>query len=280
MAWTDLIGAGLDFWSSREANKAQQKSAALDRQAADARADRIVGLEQEKSGAFFDTSGGVSTQPGAPAATTARSALATGDIGRAGQINALTAAGPNFQLPTLADAQAIIAKDTARQRETVVDPALRNFALQAQRRGGADLNNPALLGQYADNLKELQGSLRLDEGTSALDLFNKQRQGDIANLSNEMGLYGLQAPAPGFAMNPATSNAAAYLAQSPIGANVPDVGGVAFPAAASNALAQYQQRQSQEESSRLLIELMRQMGNQPAAQYAGGLTGPSSSYRL
>ena len=276
MSVWDAVGAGLDYWSSREANKAQQKSAELDRQAADARANRLVDLEREKSGSFFDTSGGVSTQPGAPAARLARSNLATGDIGRADKLNALTAAGPNFQLPTLADAQSVIAKDTAAQRKNVVDPALRNFALQQQRKSGADLNNPALLGQYAKNLQELQGSLRLDEGTGALNLFNKQRQGDIANFANEMGLYGLQAPAPGFAMNPATSNAAAYLAQSPIGGNVPDVGGVALPAAASNALAQFQQRQAQQENSKLLIELMRGLGNQPA----GSLTGPKSAFTV
>jgi len=274
MSIWDLAGAGLDYWSSREANKAQQKSAALDRQAADARANQLVDLEREKSGSFFDTSGGVETQAGAPAALRARSNLATGDIGRADQINALTAAGPNFQLPTLADAQAVIAKDTARQRETVVDPALRNFAIQANR-ANRD-NNPALLGQYAKNLQELQGSLRLDEGTGALNLFNKQRQGDIANAAAERGLYDLQAPAPGFAMNPATSNAAAYLAQSPIGGNVPDVGGVALPAAASNALAQFQQRQAQQENSRLLIELMRGLGNEPA----GSLTGPKSAFTV
>jgi hypothetical protein len=273
MAWTDLIGAGLDFWSAKEAEKGRQKSAALDRQAADARADRIVDLELDKSGSFFDTSGGVETQFGAPAALKARGILSSGDPQRAEQINAFTAAGPNFQLPTLADAQAVIAKDTARQRETVVNSALTNVAKQFNR-ANRD-NNPALLGQYAKNIQDLQGSLRLDEGTNALNLFNKQRQSDIALAGNERRLYDLQAPAPPFAMNPATSNAAAFLAQSPIGQNVADVGGVAFPAAASNALAQYQQRQSQEESSRLLMALLeRQLPNQGAG------VGPRSAYTI
>ena len=277
--WGDAISIGggiADFFSSRESDKAQQQRAAADRAAADQRTSQLIEQSSKtvpKDTDFFTADAeGFSRQRGGQESALARELGARGDIARtqAANLNML----PNLQLPTLADAQAVVAGDTARQRETVIDPALRNFAIQANR-ANRD-NNPALLGQYAKNLQELQGSLRLDEGTGALNLFNKQRQGDIANFANEMGLYGLQAPAPGFAMNPATSNAAAYLAQSPIGGNVPDVGGVALPAAASNALAQFQQRQAQQENSRLLIELMRGLGNQPA----GSLTGPKSAFTV
>jgi hypothetical protein len=272
-----LVGGFFDWKAADKVSDAQQKSAQLDREAADRRASQLIDLEREKSGSFFDTSGGVETQAGAPAALRARSNLATGDIQRADKINALTAAGPTGTL-TKDQADAIIQDELQDFRTATVDPLIDQLTKQNTRQfGGLNASNQ----QRAafDDLQPLLAQLETlggGRGRKSLDLVNQQEAARIANLRNEMNLYGLQAPAPGFAMNPATSNAAAYVAQTPIGANVPNVSGAAPYVAGSNVIAQYQQQQAQQENSRLLIELMRGLGNQPA----GSLTGPKSAYTV
>mgnify|MGYP003643060486 CR=1 FL=1 len=261
------IGGGIaDFFSSRESDKAQQQRAAADRAAADQRTSQLIEQSSKtvpKDTDFFAADAeGFSRQRGGQESALARELGARGDIARtqAANLNML----PNFQLPTLADAQAVVAGDTARQRETVIDPALRNFAIQANR-ANRD-NNPALFGQFNKNLQELQGSLRQDEGTRALDLFNKQRQSDIGNQQALLNTLVNRVQAPAFANDPSVAtNAPAYIAQTPIPGNVANVSPAASAfGSISNQVAQYQQRRSEQESNKLLIELMRQMGNQNA----------------
>ena len=271
VGWGDVISIGggiADFFSSRESDKAQQKRAAADRAAADQRTSQLIEQSSKtvpKDTDFFNVDAeGFSQQRGGPEAAIARELAHKGNIERtkAANLNIL----PNFQLPTLADAQAVVAGDTARQRETVVDPALRNFAIQANR-ANRD-NNPALFGQYAKNLQELHGSLRQDEGTKALDLFNKQRQSDISNQQALLNTLVNRVQAPAFANDPSVgTNAPAYIAQTPIPANVANVS----PAASafgtiSNQVAQYQARQNQERNNALIEQLLnRQLSNQPAS---------------
>ena len=269
--WGDAISIGggiADFFSSRESDKAQQQRAAADRAAADQRTSQLIEQSSKtvpKDTDFFTADAeGFSRQRGGQESALARELGARGDIARtqAANLNML----PNLQLPTLADAQAVVAGDTARQRETVIDPALRNFAIQANR-ANRD-NNPALFGQYAINLQELQGSLRQDEGTKSLDLFNKQRQSDISNQQALLNTLVNRVQAPAFANDPSVgTNAPAYIAQTPIPANVANVS----PAASafgtiSNQVAQYQARQNQERNNALIEQLLnRELSNQPAS---------------
>ena len=263
------IGGGIaDFFSSRESDKAQQQRAAADRAAADQRTAQLIEQSSKtvpKDTDFFTADAeGFSRQRGGQESALARELGARGDIARtqAANLNML----PNLQLPTLADAQAVVAGDTARQRETVIDPALRNFAIQANR-ANRD-NNPALFGQYAKNLQELQGSLRQDEGAKALQLFNEQLRSDVGNQQALLNTLVNRVQAPAFANDPSVgTNAPAYIAQTPIPANVANVS----PAASafgtiSNQVAQYQARENQERNSALIQQLLnRQLSNQPAS---------------
>ena len=263
------IGGGIaDFFSSRESDKAQQQRAAADRAAADQRTAQLIEQSSKtvpKDTDFFTADAeGFSRQRGGQESALARELGARGDIARtqAANLNML----PNLQLPTLADAQAVVAGDTARHRETVVDPALRNFAIQANR-ANRD-NNPALFGQYAKNLQELQGSLRQDEGAKALQLFNAQLRSDVGNQQALLNTLVNRVQAPAFANDPSVgTNAPAYIAQTPIPANVANVS----PAASafgtiSNQVAQYQARQNQERNNALIEQLLnRQLSNQPAS---------------
>ena len=260
------IGGGIaDFFSSRESDKAQQQRAAADRAAADQRTAQLIEQSSKtvpKDTDFFTADAeGFSRQRGGQESALARELGARGDIARtqAANLNML----PNLQLPTLADAQAVVAGDTARQRETVIDPALRNFAIQANR-ANRD-NNPALFGQYAKNLQELQGSLRQDEGAKALQLFNEQLRSDVGNQQALLNTLVNRVQAPAFANDPSVgTNAPAYIAQTPIPANVANVS----PAASafgtiSNQVAQYQARQNQERNNALIEQLLnRQLNNQ------------------
>ena len=110
------------------------------------------------------------------------------------------------------------------------------------------------------------GSLRQDRFTKGLDLFNKQRQSDISNQQALLNTLVNRVQAPAFANDPSVgTNAPAYIAQTPIPANVANVSPAASAfGSISNQVAQYQQRRSEQESNKLLIELMRQMGNQNA----------------
>ena len=269
IGWGDVISIGggiADFFSSREADKSARDLADANRRAEQERTSQLIEQSSKtvpKDTDFFNVDAeGFSRQRGGQESALARELGARGDIARTKAANLEML--PNFQLPTLADAQAVVAGDTARQRETVVDPALRNAAIQFNR-ANRD-NNPALLGQYAKNIQDLQGSLRQDEGTRALDLFNKQRQSDIGNQQALLNTLVNRVQAPAFVNDPSVgTNAPAYIAQTPIPANVANVSPAASAfGSISNQVAQYQQRRSEQESNKLLIELMRQMGNQNA----------------
>jgi len=269
IGWGDVISIGggiADFFSSRESDKAQQQRAAADRAAADQRTSQLIeqsGKTVPKDTDFFTADAeGFSRQRGGQESALARELGARGDIARtqAANLNIL----PNFQLPTREDAQAIVDQDAVTERETFIDPALRNAAIQFNR-ANRD-NNPALLGQYAKNIQDLHGSLRQDRFTKGLDLFNKQRQSDISNQQALLNTLVNRVQAPAFANDPSVgTNAPAYIAQTPIPANVANVSPAASAfGSISNQVAQYQQRRSEQESNKLLIELMRQMGNQNA----------------
>jgi hypothetical protein len=264
-----LQGVGMvsDFFGESEKEKdrarvgeQQQRDSAKER-------EQIRSFAQDYETDFVSAAGGQAFQPGGQSAAKARAKMAETDYENAQRLAGLQKEGPLYQL-TLPQARAGTAENIARHRQTVVDPALTNFAKQANRRGGADLNNPALLGQYADNLRQLQEGLRRDEFTEGLDLFNRQRGIDQDFFSTRLAQLAPQVSNVPYMANPLSTGQGAGiagLAQSPIPAPVASVSPTAqFSGVLSGGIADATQRYQTNQDRQLLAELIRQIGDQPA----------------
>jgi hypothetical protein len=264
-----LQGVGLvsDFFGSREQEKDRERVGREREATRAAEREDIRGLAQDFETDFVTAAGGQAFQPGGKRAAETRSQLAETDFMNAIERDRLQKQGVPYEL-TLPQARAGVAENISRHQRAVVDPALTNFAKQAQRRGGADLNNPALLGQYAANLSQLQEGLRRDEFTEGLDLFNRQRGIDQEFFTNQLAQLAPQVSNVPYMANPlGTGQGAgiAGLAQTPSPAPVASVSpGASFSGVLSGGIADATQRYERDKDRQLLAEILRQVGNQPA----------------
>ena len=256
MAWTDLLGAGLDFLGGREVNKSNQKRDAANIAATTQREANLKDSSENFNSAFLsgDNAGGFANieQSGDKDAAAARDDLAFGDINRAGNINNATG---NFglTLPGLSDAQGIIDRDRELNQASIIEPGLNKLATQNQRTFGG-INNSSAGVPFANALKELFQSTQIGGEQDAINLFQGSQKNDLANLQQTIAANALHAPAPGF-QSGGPSSTGQLLAQTPVAnAQFSNIGSGGLAAlAGSNALSQMATRQANENAlSRML----------------------------
>ena len=208
-----------------------------------------------------DTGGFTSTQPGGPSAATARTKLATGDIGRAGRLNEL-GAGFDYTVPTLPAAQGVINRENALQ-QTLYDRGLNKILESRQRTGeGIQPANSPFEGATADAIGRFAAQNRLGSERDAIDLFNKARAADIGVLQQGQIANQPQAGFPAFTASGPGSTAANVIAQTPPRAAVPDIGGAVPFQAAGSVVQDVMSQERARESNKNYLEALRLLGNQ------------------
>ncbi len=260
-----ILGGLLDFGTASQTNKANREN--TNAIIASDRANQETALQSLTGGDAFATTtrtpeGGFDvSQLGGADAATARSSLASGDIGRAGNINELTE-GFQFQLPTLSDARGVVEGDNALLQSSF-DQGLEDIIIQNTRQFGG-INNTNQTPAAIDAIARFADAKRFGGERDALDLFSGSRSNDINALLQQLSANQLQVPAPGFSTGGPGNVAANVIAQTPPHDPPIDLSGALPFAAGSSAVAQLQQESADAERNRQFLLALRTIGDQAA----------------
>ena len=204
------------------------------------------------------------TQPGGKDAALARSILASGDVGRAGDLNKADT-NFNFTLPNMQSARDVIASENLRNQAGFQQGL--DKIIKARQRTGGGIQTPGsqFEGATAQAIGDYVKSKPMGGEVASMDLYNKSRTADLALKDAIKNSLARQVPAPGFTggTGPGAS-AAQVLAQMPLPANVPDLSSAlpfyGIADAVSGAQASAQRREDMDRMERMYRDRYAQPG--------------------
>jgi hypothetical protein len=253
-----MIGSKMTADAQTEANQANIAARA---------ANQEKGMQGLTGGSAFQTTtrtpeGGFNVdQVGGADAAKARGITSFGDIARAGKANKLT--DFDFTLPTQRDAQGVVDRDIGR-RQGSFDKGV-NTLLEAQRQKFGGVNNTGELPNTIDALSRFSDQNKFNRERDAIELFQKSRSNDLANVNAQLGNLTARAPAPVYTAGTPGATAAQLIAQTPPATQIADLGGAAPFMGGQAMLKDIQNQNMARENNKVIQQLLnRQMGNQQA----------------